>query len=118
MASAAASSGKVLSRIGLMMPWSTRAPIFSSCSPLACMKRYSTRAPFFLARRSTLRLRKPRIHTSGVLRHQARRLLRRGARAHERLVGDGANAIFVEARIDRVADLEFGDARADGFHVA
>ena len=35
--------------------------------------------------------------------------------AHERYSAIGADAIFVEAAIDRVADLELGDARADRF---
>ena len=49
---------------------------------------------------------------------EARGLRRRGALAHQGILGDGADAILVEARIDRVADLEFGDAGADRFDVA
>ena len=49
---------------------------------------------------------------------EARGLRRRGAFAHQGILGEGADAILVEARIDRVADLESGDAWADRFHVA
>ena len=49
---------------------------------------------------------------------EARGLFRRGALAYQGILGDGADAIFVEARIDRVADLELGDGGSDRFHVA
>jgi hypothetical protein len=43
-----------------------------------------------------------------------------GGRAfvHQGVVGEGADAVRVEARIDRIADLEPGDGRTDRFHVA
>ena len=49
---------------------------------------------------------------------EARRLPRRSAFAHQGILGEGADAVVVEARIDRVAELEFGDVWADRFHVA
>src|SRR5213596_2453087 len=49
---------------------------------------------------------------------EARGLPRRGAFAHHGILGEGADAVVVEARIDRIAELELGDAWADRFHVA
>src|SRR5437870_5124721 len=49
---------------------------------------------------------------------EARRLPRRGALAHHGILGEGADAVAVEARIDRVAARELGDAWADRCDVA
>src|SRR5207302_1179406 len=49
---------------------------------------------------------------------EARGLPRRGAFAHQGILGEGADAVVVETRIDRIAELELGDAWADRFHVA
>ena len=38
--------------------------------------------------------------------------------AHQGILGDRTDAVLVEAGIDGVADIEFGDASADRFHVA
>src|SRR6185503_15812994 len=96
MASAAASSGKILSRTGLMTPWSTSAPILSSCSPLARMNRYSKRTRLSRARRSTLRFRNPRTQTNGRLRPQARQLA----------VGPAADRHHHAARLDHLERAE------------
>src|SRR5437762_3881663 len=49
---------------------------------------------------------------------EARGLPRRGAFAHQGILGEGADAVVVEARIDRIAELELGDAWSDRFHIA
>src|SRR5688572_22646360 len=48
----------------------------------------------------------------------ARGLTRRGAFAYYGILGEGADAVVIEPRINRVTELEFGDALSDRFHVA
>src|SRR5437867_7067682 len=127
MASAAASNGKILSRTGLMTPCSASAPNRSSCSPLACMNRYSKRTrprqTIDLAIQGTRGARPMAGSGPGLARtcrQAGRRALppRRGAFAQHGILGEGADAVVVETRIDRIAELELGDAWADRFHVA
>jgi len=45
-------------------------------------------------------------------------LHRRGVLTHDGVLGHRADAVLVEARVDRVTDLELGNAGPDRLHLA